>query len=131
MSSNDEGKAADPFDDIDLNEFQSSEQKVPKKSVSDTALIKKVAEQENFQSRQAPKKKEKIIPKTFSLFPSELDIVNDTLKSVMVHTDVDDPYNQVRASGSDVVRAALHSFGNLTEEERIDLVQEYRGRGRK
>lgn len=130
MSGNDP-KPVDPFDDIDLDDFKNTKRKSSKKAVADTALIKKMAEQENFQSRQAPKKKEKIIPKTFSLFPSELDIVNSTLNSVMTHVDVDDPYNQVRPSGSDVVRAALHSFGQLSEEERINLVQEYRGRGRK
>lgn len=130
MSSS-EPKPVDPFDDIDLSDFQNTKRRSSKKDVTDTALIKRMAEKENFQSRQPPKKKEKIIPKTFSLFPSELDIVNSTLQSVMTHFDVDDPYNQVRPSGSDVVRAALHSFGQLSEEKRINLVQEYRGRGRK
>tara|TARA_B100001989_G_C24550399_1_gene474110 strand:- start:4207 stop:4599 length:393 start_codon:yes stop_codon:yes gene_type:complete len=129
--SNNEPRPVDPFDDIDLSDFSNPKKTSPKKPVADVTLIKKMAEQENFQSRQAPKKKEKIIPKTFSLFPSELDIVNSTLNSVMAYTDIDDPYTQVRPSGSDVVRAALHSFGQLSEEERINLVQEYRGRGRK
>ena len=129
--SNSEPKAIDPFDDIDLSDFDTKKQQVKKTQKTNAALIKKIAEQQNFQSRQAPPKKEKIIPKTFSLFPAELDIVNATLKSVMAYTDIDDPYNQVRPSGSDVVRAALHSFGELSEEDRVSLVQEYRGRGRK
>jgi len=128
---NKELEAPDPWDGVDLSEFDNAKKPLEKKSGANAALIKKTAEQANFRSRQAPRKKEKIIPKTFSLFPVELDVVNSTLKSVMTSMDLDDPYNQVRPSGSDVVRAALHNFGELSEEERIKLVQEYRGRGRK
>ena len=128
---NNETKPVDPFEDINLDDFRTKKKKKIKGKSVNAKTIKRVAEQENFQSRQTPPKKERIIPKTFSLFPSELDIVNSTLNSVLMYSNGDNPYNQVRPSGSDVVRAALHSFGKLSEEERIELVQEYRGRGRR
>lgn len=116
----------DPFGDLNIEEFRApAKAESPSKKKVDAALIRQVAEKSQFQSREPAPKKERIITKTYSLFPADIGIINDVIKSVPTSVD------QGQASGSDVVRAALHAFAGLDANEQIALVQRYRGRGRR
>ena len=115
----------DPFANINIDDFKAPPKEKPQPKRVDEALVRKAAEQSHFQSREPASKKERIITKTYSLFPSDIGIINDVIKSVPTSVDMGQP------SGSDVVRAALHAFYGLDEDEQIALVQRYRGRGRR
>jgi hypothetical protein len=128
--SNTEKTPVDPFAGINLNEFKARPgKKKPslKKPQPDKDEIKAVAEQNDFQSRQAPPKKQKIVTKTFSLFQEDCSIINDVLKAYLENPDE----GLSQPSGSDVVRAALHILVEKPEHEQVALVKEHRGRGRR
>lgn len=116
----------DAFAGINLNQFKKKPTVEP--DIQDTkSIIKSVAEENHFQSRQPTSKKQKIYPKTFSLFEDECEIINNAIKYYL-----DDPNRSPsQPSGSDVVRAALHAFSEKTPNEQIQLIKENRGRGRK
>ena len=126
----------DPFASLDLEEFKTQKKDKPagKKAVSpkpakkkarvQDEVIKKVAAESNFTSRKSVETREKILSKTFSLYPSDLDIVADSIRMFPISYYVSSP------SSSDVIRAALHAFSELSEEKRIEMIEEHRGRGR-
>ena len=127
---NTEHNPIDPFANINLEGFKAGPVKKKtslKKSQPDKEAIKAVAEQNDFQSRQAAPKKQKIVTKTFSLFQDECSIINDVLKAYLDNPDE----GLSQPSGSDIVRAALHIFAEKTPQEQVELVKEHRGRGRK
>lgn len=123
----------DPFENIELGNFKNKSQPNDKKdfesSLHDKEIIKKIASESQFQSRESKKelKKPKLITKTFSLFQDECVIINDVIKAYL--NKVEDSMSQ--PSGSDVVRAALHSFSQKSSQEQLDLVKQHRGRGRR
>lgn len=112
----------DPFAELNLDSFKNTSDQKPK---LDKAVIREAAQKSKFPSRQAIVAKPKTIPKTFSLFPDDIGIIKMALRSYM---EVDDA-NQ--ASGSDVVRAALHEFSKKTKKEQFQLIEHYVGRGKK
>lgn len=124
--SNTTKQPVDAFANIDLSQFKAKpSQKLDAQATKD--VIKSIAKENNFQSRQPVTKKPKIIPKTFSLFEDECGIINDALKHYL-----DDPgRNSSQPSGSDVVRAALHAFSKKSSDQQVKLIKEHRGRGRK
>lgn len=123
--SNSEENPIDPFANINLEGFKTENKN--KKVQPDKAEIKAIAEESDFQSRQAIVKKQKIITKTFSLFQDECQIINNVFKVYLDNPDV----SMSQPSGSDIVRAALHLFSTKSPEEQVALVKEHRGRGRK
>ena len=126
----------DPFASLDLDEFKAKKKDKPaekkaaaprpkkKKAKAQDEVIKKVAAESNFTSRKSVETREKILSKTFSLYPTDLDIVADSIRMFPISYYVSSP------SSSDVIRAALHAFSELSEERRIELIEEHRGRGR-
>ncbi len=125
-----ERRPLDAFADINLDEFKSDnviKAPVINNSKLEKEAIRKVAEESDFQSRQAIVKRKKIIPKTFSLFQEECDVINQALKYYL-----DNPDERLsQPSGSDVVRAALYVFATKNAEEQVQLIKAHRGRGRK
>ena len=123
----------DPFKNIELGNFknksQSNDKKEIESSLHDKEVIEKIANESQFQSRESKRelKKPKLITKTFSLFQDECVIINDVIKAYL--NKVEDSMSQ--PSGSDVVRAALHSFSRKSSQEQLDLVKQHRGRGRR
>tara|TARA_R110001592_G_scaffold31482_1_gene110961 strand:+ start:36363 stop:36737 length:375 start_codon:yes stop_codon:yes gene_type:complete len=116
--------SADPFSNINFEDFKSDQKSSsPSKDVDEKA-IRRLAEENNFKSREGTKKKERITTKSFSLFPSEQDIINKAIKNSI------DKHGKT-SSGSDIIRAALHAFALLNPEEQDNLVQKHKGRGRK
>ncbi|HNO75547.1 hypothetical protein [Nitrosomonas mobilis] len=128
--SNTKNDPVDPFAGIDLDRFKTEQGKKKtslRKPQPDKEAIKAVAEQNDFQSRQAAPKKKKIITKTFSLFQDECNIINDVLRAYLNNPDE----GLSQPSGSDIVRAALHIFAEKNSQEQVKLIKEHRGRGRK
>jgi hypothetical protein len=126
-----EDNPVDPFKNISLDDFKKEKRQINYKEESkflDEKTIKKLAKESNFQSREAREKlvKPKIITKTFSLFQRECDIINSVIRS---HLDKLEG-GQTPPSGSDVVRAALHKFSQITSQDQSSLVRTHRGRGR-
>lgn len=113
---------SDPFSSINFDDFKSAEKDVSKNV--DETVVRRVAEENSFQSRQPVQVKEKITTKSFSLFPSDQTIINQAVKrSLEKHAST--------PSGSDIIRAALHAFATLSVDEQDTYIQKYRGRGRK
>ncbi|GJL71985.1 MAG: hypothetical protein NMNS01_11840 [Nitrosomonas sp.] len=128
--SNTEKKPIDPFATLGLDKYKKPENKKEtsvKKPPPDKDAIKAIAEQNDFQSRQAPVKRQKIVTKTFSLFQEDCSIINDVLKAYLENPDE----GLSQPSGSDVVRAALHILAEKSAQEQVELVKEHRGRGRR
>jgi hypothetical protein len=128
--SNTEKNPVDPFANINLDGFKAQPGKKKtsvKKPSPDKDAIKAIAEQNDFQSRQAAPKKHKIITKTFSLFQEDCSIINDVLKAYLENPDE----GLSQPSGSDIVRAALHILAEKSSQEQVALVKEHRGRGRR
>jgi hypothetical protein len=119
-----EQKPFDPFSSLDLNTFKNNSQPKPK-PLPEKNLIREVAQESKFQSRQPVLKKPKHIPKTFSLFPDDTIIIKNGLRFYM------DQNNSNQPSGSDVVRAALHIFAKKSPEEQARLIEQYRARGKR
>ena len=121
----------DAFADLDLDEFKVEKGRAKKKPAKapkvEKEVIRAMAEKGDFFSRQPAAKKQKIVPKTFSIFQDECDIINAALRAYQ--NDPDERLGQ--PSSSDVVRAALHVFAGLSEEEQVRLMKDKRGRGRK
>lgn len=124
-------KTVDPFDNINLDDFknQPTESEIVIQQIPeiDKSVIKGIAEENNFKSREVSQKKEKIITKTFSLFKDECNIINKTITHCLSNS-YQDP---VHVSGSDVVRAALYLLSQQPNDEQINLILQHRGRGRK
>ncbi len=116
--------SSDPFSDINFDDFKSNDTKTPDLKKIDETKIRRLAEENNFKSREGVKKKERIATKSFSLFPSDQEIINKAIKhSINKHGTV--------SSGSDIIRAALHAFDSLNIEEQDNLIQKHKGRGRR
>jgi hypothetical protein len=120
----------DAFADLDLAEFKNAKPQArplnPAPKMEKEA-IRAAAEKGEFISRQPVTRKQKIVPKTFSLFQDECDIINAALKAYQAEPDE----RLSQPSSSDVARAALHVFAALTPEEQVSYIKENRGRGRK
>lgn len=119
----------DVFSEIDLEEFKKPKKKDAnlKPSQKEKEAIRSVAQESEFQSREPVKPRGiKIIPKTFSLFKEDLEVVNTVIQNYLF--DHDPGYRQ--PSGSDVVRAALHHFVKQPPEEQVRQIKERRGRGK-
>ncbi len=116
--------ASDPFADINFDDFKSNENVDPGPTTVNQDQIRRLAEENDFKSREGNKPKEKIIVKTFSLFPSDHEIINQAIK------DSIDRHGKT-SSGSDIVRAALHVFATLSADEQDNYIQKHKGRGRK
>jgi len=117
----------DPFASLNLSEFKARQSKTPAPQKLDKEAIRELAAENDFRSRQMPEKKQKIVTKTFSLFPDECDIINGALKAYL-----DDPDEGLaQPSSSDVVRAALNSFATRSPAEQVALIKQHRGRGRR
>ena len=117
----DEKKPADPFSSINMEDFK--KKKEPDAPVN-KSIVKDAAAENNFHSRQTPKVKPRHIAKSFSLFPEENEIIQTSIRSAISDSD------SVIATGSDIVRAALHAFKTLPEKEKVKLIKQHRGRGR-
>ena len=118
--------AVDPFANLNLDGFK--KEKPSQKSVSlSKEEIKQVAQESNFQSRQVniETPKQKYTPKTFSMFPDDNEIIQKAIRLYMNHSEIN------QASGSDVVRAALHVFSTLNERDQVEFIEKHRGRARK
>lgn len=127
MSDN-EQSPSDPFANINFDAFKSESEAPKTESAIPKDLIKKVAEESSFASRQAvPIKKRKLIKKTFSLFQEEVAIINQGLRAYMDEAG-DEPSCP---SNSDVVRAGLYLLSEKTPEEQAALIEQYRGRARR
>lgn len=119
-----EQKPFDPFSNLDLNTFKNSSQ--PKtKPLPEKQVIREVAQESKFSSRQPVQKKPKHSPKTFSLFPDDTAIIQKGLRFYMDHNGSSQP------SGSDIVRAALHIFAKKSPEEQAQLIELHRARGKR
>lgn len=120
----------DVFADLDLEEFKADKGKRPptaRPRTSQKGLIRAMAEKGEFRSRQPAPAKRNYVPKTFALFQDECDIISRALRAYREH-----PGDRLgQPSSSDVARAALHVFAELSEDEQVLLVREHRGRGRK
>jgi hypothetical protein len=112
----------DPFKDIDLNNLKKNSNSIDE---SQKNTIKSLAIENKFISKEEPKRKEKVITKTFSLFRNECLVINDSITN---YSKMDENYSS--ASGSDVVRAALYNFSQLDKETQYDIIRKHRGRGR-
>lgn len=113
----------DPFSNINFDDFKSTDDGGSSNNVDEVA-VRRVAEESSFQSRQPTPLKEKITTKSFSLFPSDQEIINQSVKrSLEKHA--------FTPSGSDIIRAALHAFATLNTDQQDSYIQKYRGRGRK
>ena len=124
------GKPVDAFADINLGDFKRNvKTKEKSESKKEKDKIKKIAEENNFVSRQpvVVEQKEKVMTKTYSLFKSDCDIIKQVIRSYFDENDED----LSQPSGSDVVRAALHHFATLDFDKQLSLIEEHRGRGRK
>lgn len=127
--------AFDPFKDIALDAFKKepkpqTAQPLHPNRLADKEAIKAIAQESNFQSREVPaaaEPKPKIVTKTFSLFQQDCAILNEGLK---VYLDAPDEGGS-QPSGSDIVRAALHAFHQLPDDEKRALIKQHRGRGRR
>jgi len=126
----DNNSPIDAFADINLDEFKvTSSRSNPsnKKQNIDKTELKKIAKESNFQSRQPLQERPKATTKTFSLFPDECNIIRETLKLSMESWD-----NEAsQPTSSDIVRAALHVLSKQKSGEKIKILKELRGRGRK
>lgn len=121
-----EQKPFDPFSNLDLDSFKNANASQPKpKPPPEKKVIREVAQESKFQSRQPVQKRPKHSPKTFSLFPDDMAIIQNGLRSYMDHHGSSQP------SGSDVVRAALHIFAKKSPEEQACLIEQHRARGKK
>jgi len=121
----------DPFKNITLDNFKNeTTSSLKSKNKLDKDTIKTIANESNFQSREFRQlsHKQKIVTKTFSLFPTECSIINNAIKAYFSYSSENEPS---QPSSSDVVRAALHAFGQRTLPEQINMIKHYRGRGRK
>jgi hypothetical protein len=121
----------DAFADLNLEEFKADKRK-PRPAVIrppriEKEMIRAMAEKGEFRSRQPATVKPKIVAKTFSIFKEECDIINSALRAYQEYPDE----RLGQPSSSDVVRAALHAFVELSEDEQVQLVKEHRGRGRR
>lgn len=131
-------KPVDVFANMDLSMFDKPKAPAagqgaitpppPEPSTADKAQLRALAEEAHFTSRQAapPPVKPKAIAKSFSLFPEEHHIVAQALSAYLATSDA----TLTKASGSDVVRAALHEFAGYNLEEQARLIAKHRGRGR-
>ena len=112
-----ERNPVDPFSEITLEALKNTTPKKPKSPVEMDA-IREVAIQSKFQSRQPAAKREAHTAKTFSLFPDDTAIIKNALRFFM-------DYNaSIQASGSDVVRAALHEFAQKSTNEQVKLIEQ-------
>jgi hypothetical protein len=112
---------SDPFSNINFEDFKSVDKNTLKGI--DEEAVRRVAEENSFQSRQPVQVKEKITTKSFSLFPSDQAIINQAIKRSLEK-------NASTPSGSDIIRAALHAFAKLSVDQQDTYIQKYRGRGR-
>lgn len=119
-----EQKPFDPFSSMDLNTFKNNSQPKPK-PLPEKKVIREIAQDSKFQSRQPVQKKPKHAPKTFSLFPNDTAIIQNGLRFYLDYSDSSQP------SGSDVVRAALHIFAKKSPEEQARLIEQHRARGKR
>ena len=110
-----------------FDDFVDVKPKNTDKKLLDKDIIKKIAEDSHFQSRQTHQQKQKTYNKTFSLFQEECHIIHQAIK--FSFDDVHQEYS--RPSSSDVIRAALHLFSEKSIDEQIAIIQKHRGRGRK
>lgn len=120
----------DVFADLDLAEFKKpvKRQLNVKSSTTEKEAIRAVAEENKFQSREPIKARgKKVIPKTFSLFEEDCDVINSAIRGYLLSSNP----GRFQPSGSDVVRAALHFFIEQPTEEQIKQIKERRGRGHK
>jgi hypothetical protein len=124
-------KPIDPFSNISLDSFKkdvSQEKSLERMEAHpDKKTIKAIAEESNFQSREAAPKKQKIMTKTFSLFQEECNIINSIIRQYLENHE----YDSSQPSGSDVVRAALYTLATKSPKEQVALVKQYRGRKKK
>jgi hypothetical protein len=132
----------DPFEDLDINEFKIDKQQVRKNNIEQNEVtlaslnnhkrqievIKKVAEDLSFSSRENERNKgAQTATKTFSFYKEEIDIINQYISEYYR----DPSLYSTAPSGSDIVRAALHVLANKPLNEVMELLELYRGRGRK
>lgn len=127
----DHATPVDVFADLDLEEFKAEKRKPRPAAIKppkiEKEMLRAIAEKGEFRSRQPAPVKPKIVAKTFSIFKEECDIINLALRAYQEYPDE----RLGQPSSSDVVRAALHVFSELSEEEQVLLVKEHRGRGRR
>jgi hypothetical protein len=120
----------DAFAELNLLAFKNTSPQRQKVSLTpklEKEVIREAAEQSAFISRQPVGPKKKIVPRTFSLFQDECDIINMALRAYQLHPD-----ERLSApSSSDVVRAALHMFATLTPDDQGAAINAHRGRGRR
>lgn len=119
----------DVFSEIDLEEFKKPKKKGTdlKPSHKEKEAIRIIAQENDFQSREPIKPKGiKIVPKTFSLFKEDLEVINSVIQNYLL--DYDPGFRQ--PSGSDIVRAALHHFIKQSPEDQVRQIKERRGRGK-
>ena len=115
----------DSFADID--DLEDLKKNPTQEKMLEKDIIKKIAEDSNFQSRRISDKKQKTYNKTFSLFQEDCNIINKVIRSYFNKFEDD----LSRPSGSDVIRAALHIFSEKNIDEQLSIIRKYRGRGRK
>lgn len=131
----------DPFGDLDIEEFKNNknpeinnikEDEISSAKVNDNRkeieVIKKLAENLSFNSREGDRNKgAQTVTKTFSFYKEESDIINQ-----YIYAYYRDPsLYSTQPSGSDIVRAALHVLSEKPLHEVMELLEVYRGRGRK
>ncbi len=118
----------DAFADINIDDFKKDLKEEKQESYDvDIEAIKKVAEKNNFPSRQKPAKKEKTLTRSVSLFGSEDQIIQNTIADFYKSQYA----SEFRPSASDVIRAALHIFSRQEKKSKLKTLIEVRGRGRK
>jgi len=122
----DQHTPVDVFADLDLEEFKADKRK-PRPAAAkgpkiEKEVIRAIAEKGDFRSRQPAPVKRNYVPKTFALFQDECDIINRALRAYQEYPDE----RLGHPSSSDVARAALHVFAELSEDEQVLLVKEHR-----
>lgn len=128
---NDERNPIDPFSQLNMDEFKNDRNIAKEESnfLVTKKQIKEIAEKSNFHSRELNKvaPKPKIITRSFSLFDVDLAIIEETIAEIKNSSGV---LNGL-PSGSDIIRAALHTFKQLSQQEKYRQISIHRGRGRR
>lgn len=117
----------DPFESISLAVKPKTPKKVEKGRGVTSADLQKVKEYSLSQGVRSDNKKsrERVRSATFTLYPSDMEVIQNA-KSIYFTNSLDDK----NISSSDIVRAALHVFSKISEEDMISSIGTHSSRGR-
>ena len=112
----------DPFDEFEVEDFKNKRPVIEVEDDKETQIIENLSRSQNFSTTLKIKEKKRV--KTFVLWQSEIDIIENSVDLCKKKQDEFVP------SQADIVRAGIKMFGELSDKEKVKKALENRGRGR-